>query len=547
MEWWKDAVFYQIYPRSFQDSNGDGIGDLPGIVSRLDYLRSLGVGAVCLAPIFASPMQDGGFDVSDFRSVDPDYGSMEDLEELIAQCRTRGIRVLLDLPAGCTSAAHRWFRKSRERAAPYADYYLWAPGGKKGSLPNNWTGFYSDDCWEFDPERCEYYLHLFGRSEPELNYRCPAVAEEMLDVQRFWLEKGVAGFRLLAANTLWKESMESGKKRLFLTGAENFLSAEGNHDLLRRFRALWDEYGAFVSGEALFAAPEEAAALSAPGRRELHLALSGEHLTKDWLGVKWIRRPLRPKDLFQCLAKWQAALDWNAVYLEDCGQPRSISRFGGEKYWKESGKLLATLLLTLRGTPLLYQGEELGMLDFDYRRIRQVDDAESRDMERRLRRWHLPRALRWRIVRRASRDNARTPFQWEAGPGAGFTAGRPWLAVNRNRQSVNLAAERADRDSIWHWYRDLIILRSCTEALRRGGFQVLETTERVFAYRRSLGDEALTVALNFSSRPARTACRGSLLRCNYGREDFDGTLRPWEAVILREEPGADGPEKHPSI
>ena len=535
MEWWKDALIYQIYPRSFQDSNGDGIGDLPGIIQRLDHLQELGVGAIWLSPVYRSPNADNGYDISDYREINPEYGTMEDMEELIAQAGRRGIRVLMDLVINHTSTDHYWFRSSRDRTSPYADYYCWSHGAPGGRLPNNWTGFFGGDCWEFDPERCEYYLHLFARSQADLNYRCPAVLEEVKDVLRFWLAKGVAGFRCDVINLLWKESLEDGRRRPVLTGLEHYLSREGTHDILRQLRQVLDEYGAFTVGEAVFVTPAMARDLCGRDRRELDLVFSFQHMECDQILVKWLKRRFRPKAFFDCLVRWQQELDWNALYLENHDQPRSIPRFGSERYWKESGKLLATLLLTLRGTPFLYQGQEIGMVNFDFTRLRQLNDVESKNVDKILRRFHVPQKLRWRILSRTSRDNARTPFQWDGGPQGGFTGGRPWLGVNHNCAAINLADQEKDPDSIWSWYKDLAALRRDRAALRHGSFVPLEAGAQVFAYRRELEGERMTVVLNFSGKPASVSHRGALVRSNYPREGFDGQLGPWEAVILEEE------------
>jgi len=532
MEWWKDALIYQIYPRSFQDSNGDGIGDIPGIISRLDHLQALGVDAVWLGPVYRSPKADNGYDIADYREIDPDYGTMADMERLIAEAKRRGIRVLMDLVINHTSTAHYWFRKSRERVAPYTDYYYWAPGGPKGSLPNNWTGFFGGDVWEYDPERCEYYLHLFARTQADLNYHNPAVLEEVKDILRFWLEKGVAGFRCDVINILWKDALASSKKRPILTGSEHYLSLEGTHEILRQLRQVLDEYGAFTVGETVFVTPEQARDLCGRERRELDMVFSFEHMECDQFLLKWFKRKFRPQKLFESLAKWQQALDWNALYLENHDQPRSLSRVGSGEYRQESGKLLAMLLLTLRGTPFIYQGQEIGMTNFDFTRMRQLNDVESKNVDRILMQWHVPRSLRWRIIQPTSRDNARTPFQWDGSPNAGFSSGRPWLGVNGNYRQVNLAAQEGEPDSLWNWYKDLCALRREMPVLRQGGFTALEVGRQVFAYRRTLDGASVTVALNASGKSARTACRGRVLRCNYPREDFDGSLRPWEAVLL---------------
>ena len=538
MEWWKDALIYQIYPRSFQDSNGDGIGDIPGIVSRLDHLQELGVGVVWLSPVYPSPNDDNGYDISDYKDINPEYGTLEDMDRLILEARRRGIRVLMDLVVNHTSTSHEWFEKSRRRIAPYTDYYYWAPPGPDGGLPNNWTGFFGEDCWQWDEVRGEYYLHLFARTQADLNYHCPQVLEEVKDILRFWLGRGVAGFRCDVINILWKDSLEDGKKRLALTGLEHYLSLEGTHGILRRLRKVLDGYKAFTVGETVFVTPDMARDLCAPDRGELDLLFSFEHMETDQYYIKWLKREFRPKPFFEALIKWQRELPWNAIYLENHDQPRSIPRFGCDGYWRESGKLLATLLLTLRGTPFLYQGQEIGMVDFDFDGVDQLNDVESRNVNRILTACHVPERLKWKIIARTSRDNARTPMQWDDGPNAGFTtADRAWLGVNRNYHFVNLADQERDPDSIWSWYKDLSALRRQREALRRGDFLWLEATHKVFVYRRRLGAESVTVALNFSSRPARVGSRGTLLRSNYRREGFDGRLSPWEAVILEDRAG----------
>ena len=538
MEWWKDAIVYQIYPRSFQDSNGDGIGDIPGIVSRLDHLQELGVGVVWLSPVYPSPNDDNGYDISDYKDINPEYGTLEDMDRLILEARRRGIRVLMDLVVNHTSTSHEWFEKSRRRIAPDTDYYYWAPPGPDGGLPNNWTGFFGEDCWQWDEVRGEYYLHLFARTQADLNYHCPQVLEEVKDILRFWLGRGVAGFRCDVIHILWKDSLEDGKKRLALTGLEHYLSLEGTHGILRRLRKVLDGYKAFTVGETVFVTPDMARDLCAPDRGELDLLFSFEHMETDQYYIKWLKREFRPKPFFEALIKWQRELPWNAIYLENHDQPRSIPRFGCDGYWRESGKLLATLLLTLRGTPFLYQGQEIGMVDFDFDGVDQLNDVESRNVNRILTACHVPERLKWKIIARTSRDNARTPMQWDDGPNAGFTtADRAWLGVNRNYHFVNLADQERDPDSIWSWYKDLSALRRQREALRRGDFLWLEATHKVFVYRRRLGAESVTVALNFSSRPARVGSRGTLLRSNYRREGFDGRLSPWEAVILEDRAG----------
>lgn len=531
MEWWKDAIIYQIYPRSFQDSNGDGVGDIPGIISRLDHLRELGVGAIWLSPVYRSPDADNGYDISDYCDIDPRYGTMEDMDRLIAEAKARGIRIIMDLVINHTSTEHEWFQKSRRRIDPYTDYYYWADG-RGNKKPNNWTGFFGEDTWQWDEERGQYYLHLFARSQADLNYHCPGLLEEIKKILRFWLDRGVAGFRCDVINILWKDSLASSRKKLALTGSEHYLSLEGTHEILRQLHEVLAEYDAFTVGETVFVTPKLAHDLCDKSRKELTMVFAFEHMECDQYFLKWFKRDFRPKVFFDCLVKWQKELDWNTIYLENHDQPRSIPRFGSLNYPLESGKLLATLVLTLRGTPFLYQGQEFGMLDFDFTQLSQLDDVESHNVDRVLRSLHVPESLRWKIIRRTSRDNARTPVQWDATENAGFTTGKPWLGVNGNYKTINLAAQESDPNSLWSWYKDLSALRRDSQVLRRGSFIPLETGDQVFAYRREKDGRQLTVILNFSDSPAAVTYQGELVRSNYDRRGFDGSLSPWEAVIL---------------
>jgi len=342
----------------------------------------------------------------------------------------------------------------------------------------------------------------------------------------------VAGFRCDVIKVLWKDSLASSKKKLILTGSEHYLSLDGTHEILRELRKVLDEYEAFTVGETVFVSPKLAHDLCDESRKELSMVFAFEHMECDQYIVKWLKRDFRPKVFFDCLVKWQKELEWNTIYLENHDQPRSIPRFGSVRHWKESGKLLATLVLTMRGTPFLYQGQEFGMLDFDFTELSQLNDVESHNVDRVLQSVHIPQSLRWKIIRRTSRDNARTPVQWSAETNAGFTAGKPWLGINSNYSDINLAAQEDDPDSIWSWYKELSALRRGSEVLKRGDFIPLETTNQVFAYRRQKGQKSLTVVLNFSDKCASTTQKGQVVKSNYNRRDFDGTLRPWEAVIL---------------
>lgn len=532
-EWWKEEVVYQIYPRSFCDSNGDGIGDLPGIISKLDELKALGVGILWLSPVYASPNEDNGYDISDYRAVNPEYGTMDDMDRLIAEAKERGIRVIMDLVINHTSTAHPWFQASRDPASPYRNYYYWREG-TNGKLPNNWTGFFGGSCWAYDDRSGAYYLHLFAPHQADLNYHEPKVLEEVKEVLRFWLDRGIAGFRCDVINILWKDSLQSSPKKAVLTGSDHYLSLEGTHRILREMCNILDEYDAFTVGETVFVDTKQACDLSAPERRELNMVFGFEHMECDQRIVKWFKTDFHPARLTKALSRWQQQVPWNTQYLENHDQPRSVSRFGSARYPIHSAKLLATMLFTLKGTPFIYQGQEIGMTNFDFTSMAQVQDVESRNIDALMRSWHVPARQRWRMIAPTSRDNARTPMQWTVEPQAGFTTGTPWLGVNGNYRFVNYASQKENPDSLLNYYKQLIPLRRGSETLLFGSFEPLRISDEVFAYRRVGAGEAYTVVLNFSDKPQRVPYVGELVLSNYGYSRYDGLLQPCESVILRE-------------
>ena len=535
-EWWQDRVVYQIYPRSYQDTDGDGIGDIPGIIMHLDNLADLGVGIIWLSPVYPSPNEDNGYDISDYTGIHPDFGTMEDMETLIAEAGKRDIRIILDLVINHTSDRHAWFRQSRDTDSPYRDYYIWRPG-REGKLPNNWTSFFAEDCWEYDEQSGEYYLHLFAKGQPDLNWHNPKVMEEIQNVMRFWLDKGIAGFRCDVINILYKTTLEDGKKQLALTGREHYISQEGTHEILRRLRReVLDRYDCFTVGETVMVTPKMGRDLCAPERRELNMIFSFEHMETDQYYVKWFTRRFHAGRFASVISKWQRELYWNANYLENHDQPRSVSRLGDDgAYWAASAKLLATLLLTLKGTPYIYQGQEIGMTNFDFTSMDEIQDVESHNVYRMMKRLCFPPGLRWRLIKAKSRDNARTPVQWDTGANAGFTAGTPWLGVNHNYTRINMADQEGDPDSVRDYYKKMIALWAGSAILKYGDFDAAEIKKHLFVYKRTLDGESLTVVLNFSKRSRKAEYTGDMVLSNYRRESYDGILRPYEAVILKEE------------
>jgi oligo-1,6-glucosidase len=533
--WWKQKIIYQIYPMSFCDSNGDGIGDLPGIISRLDYLQRLGVGALWLSPVYPSPNKDNGYDISDYCEIHPNYGTLADMDRLIAEAKKRDIRIIMDLVINHTSDRHEWFQKSRRREEPYTDLYIWRKG-EKGKKPTNWGSFFGEDCWEYDEVRGEYYLHLFAKEQPDLNYHNEKVIAAIEDVMRFWLDRGVAGFRCDVINIIYKEAIKNGRWRPALTGCEYYLSTPGCHRVLHRLnRDVLSRYDAFTVGETVFVTPKMADDLVNPQREELCTVFSFEHMETDCFKIKWFLRKFKPDRFFACLTKWQNALPWNTVYFENHDQPRSVSRYGNDaEYHDQSAKALATLLLTLRGTPFLYEGEEIGMTNFDFPDMEKVRDVESINIWNMGKRLHLPYGLRWRMIKTKSRDNARTPMQWDDSINGGFSAGTPWLSVNGNYPRINVKRQEDDPGSVLSYYRQLIAFRNGSRVLQEGDFTELYRKNGVYAYRRACDGETLTVVISLAEGERKNPASGEVVCSNYGRETAPARLAPYEALVLRE-------------
>lgn len=533
--WWKRKIIYQIYPMSFCDSNGDGIGDLPGIISRLDYLQRLGVGALWLSPVYPSPNKDNGYDISDYCEIHPNYGTLADMDRLIAEAKKRDIRIIMDLVINHTSDRHEWFQKSRRREEPYTDFYIWRKG-EKGKKPTNWGSFFGEDCWEYDKVRGEYYLHLFAKEQPDLNYHNEKVIAAIEDVMRFWLDRGVAGFRCDVINIIYKETIKNGRWRPALTGCEYYLSTPGCHRVLHRLnRDVLSRYDAFTVGETVFVTPQMADDLVNPQREELCTVFSFEHMETDCFKIKWFLRKFKPDRFFACLTKWQNALPWNTVYFENHDQPRSVSRYGNDaEYHDQSAKALATLLLTLRGTPFLYEGEEIGMTNFDFPDMEKVRDVESINIWNMGKRLHLPYGLRWRMIKTKSRDNARTPMQWDDSINGGFSAGTPWLSVNGNYPRINVKRQEDDPGSVLAYYRQLIAFRNGSRVLQEGDFTELYRKNGVYAYRRACDGEALTIVISLAEGERKNPASGEVVCSNYGRETAPARLAPYEALVLRE-------------
>ncbi len=530
-EWWRNAIIYQIYPRSFNDSDGDGIGDIPGITEKLDYIKELGADCIWLCPIYASPNCDNGYDISDYKAVHPDFGTMADFDILVKEAKDRGIKIVMDLVINHTSDEHEWFKKALAGDRKYRDYYYFSE--KK----NNWGSFFGGRTWEKLPNEEMYYLHLFNKKQPDLNWHNPDVYREVCDIMRFWLDKGIAGFRCDVINVIYKNSLENGKRRLALTGLEHYLSTEGCHDILRRLnRDVLSHYDCFTVGESVFVDPAQANLLMGEDRKELNMVFGFEHMECDQRLIKWFKRAYAPKRLIDALDRWQRECEWNANYLENHDQPRSLSRFGDtEDYRRESAKMLCVLNLCLRGTPFIYEGEEIGMTNGDFKKMSDIKDVESHTINALLKKFPIPFGVRKNMILRTTRDNARTPMQWDGSEGAGFTKGTPWLRINANHEWINVAREEKEENGILAFYKKTIAYRKQSEALQFGTYERLEAAKGVYAFRRKAGDSCVTVILNMNGYEKKMPeISGKIVLSNYGRESLENIrhMNPYEALVI---------------
>ena len=533
LPWWKDAVVYQIYPKSFQDSDGDGIGDIRGIISRLDYLADLGIDAVWLSPVYCSPQDDNGYDISDYQDIDPMFGTLADMEELIAEAKKRNIRIIMDLVLNHTSDEHRWFleaKKSREN--PYHDYYVWRDG-VEGELPNDMKASFGGPAWEWVPELKQYYFHQFSVKQPDLNWENPKVRREIYDMILWWMDKGVGGFRLDVIDQIAKEP----DKKITNNGPRL-------HEFLQEMsRETFQKGNLITVGEAWGANTENAKLYSNPDGSEFSMVFQFEHVTLDQQPgkEKWDLAPLPFVKLKQCMAKWQEELygkGWNSLFMDNHDLPRIVSRWGDDKeYRTESAKMLATVFHGMQGTPYIYQGEELGMTNVKFEDITHYRDIETLNLyrERLDNGYDLDDVMR--SIYAKSRDNARTPMQWSAEENAGFTDGTPWIEVNPNYTEINAEAEQRDPDSVFSYYRTLTRLRKEYPVFIDGRFQLLmEEDEQIFAYTRTSDEGEMLVCANFSGEPAKCPLISDwkdaqeLIHNYHG--DVTDELRPYEAVML---------------
>ena len=537
LEKFKHSTVYQIYPRSFCDSDGDGVGDIRGIISKLDYLADLGIDVIWLSPVYKSPNDDNGYDISDYTDIQPEFGTMADFDELLSEAKARGISIIMDLVINHTSDEHEWFRRALRGEEKYKNYYV-IKKGKDGGLPNNWGNFFADCPWEpfGDPKNNEYYLHLFSKKQPDLNWYNPEVYREICDVMRFWLDKGVAGFRCDVINVIHKKSFEDGKKQLALTGKEHYISTDGTHRILAALRRdVMDNYEAFTVGETVMVDVDMARDLCDESRRELDMVFAFEHMECDQIGVKWFKTKFKPKKLMQTLTKWQTGLDWNTCYFENHDQPRSVTRFtkGGE--WRKPGaKMLLGLLFSLRGTTFVYEGQEIGMTNGAFDSLDEIMDIESHNVDKMAKSLGIINPFRWNLIKKTSRDNARTPMQWNGEEGAGFTGGKPWLKLNPNYRQVNVSVDSADPDGVIAFFKRINAYKKTSPILRDGSFKELHSDSCVYAFERELNGERLVALCNFSTKKRRIpeGILGDTVITSCKQADDSEYLAPYEFRLV---------------
>lgn len=554
-QWWKKAVVYQIYPRSFNDSNGDGIGDIPGITEKLDYIKELGVDVIWLSPVYESPNDDNGYDISHYKKIMDEFGTMEDWEQMLDGIHERGMKLIMDLVVNHTSDEHPWFIESKKsKDSPFRDYYVWRKG-IDGEEPNNWESNFGGSAWEFSEETREYYLHLFSKKQPDLNWENPLLRNEIYKMMTWWLDKGVDGFRMDVINFISKDQRfpngepVTGKK--YSSGHRYFMNGPRIHEFLQEMnQQVLSKYDVMTVGEMPGASPEEAKLYTDQNRNELDMVFHFEHMDVDaGPQEKWDVKPWSLVQLKKILSKWQTELDytgWNSLYWNNHDQPRVVSRFGNdEKYRIESAKMLATTLHMMKGTPYIFQGEEIGMTNVQFPSINDYRDIETLNMYEEKINEGVHHEKIMKAVYAKSRDNARTPMQWNNRSQAGFTDGEPWIQVNPNYKQINVEAAMADSDSIFHYYKRLIQLRKNYPIIVYGKYELLlPNNEEIFAYTRKLDDERLLVISNFTNN--NTVFRlpndvskfkeSRLLIGNYDNsaEDFnvEMTLKPYETRVL---------------
>ena len=551
--WWKESVVYQIYPRSFCDSNGDGIGDLNGITGKLDYLKELGIDVIWLSPVYKSPNDDNGYDISDYQAIMDEFGTMEDFDRMLATAHEKGIKIMMDLVVNHTSDEHKWFIESRKSTDnPYRDYYIWRPAKEDGSLPNNWGSCFSGPAWEYDKTTDMYFLNLFSKKQPDLNWDNPAVRQDVFDMMNWWLKKGVDGFRMDVISLISKEPGLPDKETGINGYATFNVSANGPHvhEYLQEMRQkALNNADTITVGECSGVTLEEAKKYARSDEKELNMVFQFEHMDvdSDEKAGKWTTRKMDLRNLKKILTRWQKGLQdiaWNSLYWENHDQPRSVSRFGNDsdEYREISAKMLATCIHMMQGTPYVYQGEELGMTNCPFNTLDNFRDLESINAVHELtEQGKMTEEDMMAAIGYKGRDNARTPMQWDDSAYAGFSTTNPWIMVNPNYTKINAKDQVNREDSVFKYYQKLIKLRHESELIVYGTYDlILDDDKDIYAYIRTLGDEKLIVYCNFSENTREVELpeefvNKKVLISNYSdaKANQKITLRPYEAIVIQ--------------
>ncbi len=540
--WYKDMVFYQIWPRSFKDGNGDGMGDLWGVLEKLDYIKSLGCDGIWFSPIYPSPGADCGYDISDYMDIAPEFGGMEAFRQVLDGVHARGMKLLMDLVVNHTSDEHEWFQKSRQKIEPYTDYYIWRPEKPNGELPNNWDSNFEGKAWTYDPVRCEYYLHLFAVKQPDLNMDNPLVREEVKKILRFWLDMGVDGFREDVITYISKaEGLPDDKLFPIYKGMPKYNHGPHIHEYLAEFkRDVLDHYDCFTIAEAPLVWPKQALKYIDEKTGQIDMMIQFQCVAADCLFTDYIPLPFSLRRMKHAFSSWQNKLEgkaWNVLYIENHDHPRIVSRYGSEKFWKESAKTLATSYLFQKGTPFVYQGQEIGMLNWRPNDPEMYEDVQTRYTYEHSNLKKSPE-VRLKKMWRSSRDSARTPVQWDCSPNAGFTTGKPWFYVNENYPQINVVQQENDPDSVLNFYRKAIALRKKLSCVRWGNYKEYRPLSgKHYIYSRQDARQKILVVCSYSKHATRfRAPRGfitdtaKLALCNYPNPD-PKKLQPYECRV----------------
>lgn len=547
-DWYKELVVYQIWPRSFCDGNGDGIGDLQGVLSKMDYLEDLGINCIWFSPLYPSPNADFGYDIADYRNIHPDYGDLDLFKKVLDEAHKRGIKVIMDLVVNHTSDEHQWFINSLDRNSPYHDYYIWRKGRLGGKLPpNNWLSCFEGGAWEYNKKLNEYYLHVFAKKQPDLNHDNPKVRDEVKEVMKFWLDMGVDGFREDVITFISKRpGLPNGIPLPVGTGIEHYMDGPNIHKYLREYREVTDKYDCFTVGEAPMMTPSNALKYIDESSKELDLMFHFQHIEADAFLIDYLQKPFDLKSMKRAFTSWQNKINgraWNTLYVENHDHPRIISRYGSEKYRTESGKMLANMYMLQQGTPFIYQGQEIGMLNTRLNSIDEYEDVFVKNNYNVARnKLRIKESKCFELAVKSTRDNARTPVQWDDSENAGFSTGKPWFPVNQNYHEINAQKEAENPDSILNHYKKLIQFKKENEVAIYGDYKEhYKNSSKLYVYERNYRGKRLLVINSFTEDNVAFEApkgfdleKGKPILCNYPNPTVQGNgfkTRPYETRV----------------